>query len=323
LKIKKELKVGFAVLIFLAFALIGFYLIQNSSLFKKKSVVYAVFTKNEGLIEASPLLLNGYKIGEVDRLDLLRRDTAFQVLITFVLFEEVEIPKNSIARMISQDILGTKVVSVEPGNSSDLLKNGDTLATGFQVKFKDEVKGELQVIKNKIAGLAKGVDSIKANVNEVMNPNAGKTLSENFKTIKKSVSALKRGVKRIKPHIGKNQANVTEILNKINAISVNITNNTKLLSDIIGNFSNIQGTVAQSRIQDVMSNANTALQEANLAFTQFSKGNGSIGKINSDTSLYNKLNRAAQDLNLLMQDVRYNPERYPRFSIFGKRSSPP
>jgi phospholipid/cholesterol/gamma-HCH transport system substrate-binding protein len=36
----------------------------------------------------------------------------------------------------------------------------------------------------------------------------------------------------------------------------------------------------------------------------------------NDEALYNDLQRSAEQLNLLLEDIRLNPRRYVRFSIF-------
>ncbi|MBC7863938.1 MAG: MCE family protein, partial [Bacteroidia bacterium] len=60
----------------------------------------------------------------------------------------------------------------------------------------------------------------------------------------------------------------------------------------------------------------------NLILDQINKGEGTVGKLVKNDSLYNNLNKSAQDLDKLMKDLRQNPERYLHFSVFGKKSPP-
>jgi phospholipid/cholesterol/gamma-HCH transport system substrate-binding protein len=50
-------------------------------------------------------------------------------------------------------------------------------------------------------------------------------------------------------------------------------------------------------------------------------GQGTLGKLVSDDSLYVNLNHASQELDLLLEDLRLNPNRY--FSVFGKKDKLP
>nr|HRP00965.1 hypothetical protein [Flavobacteriales bacterium] len=50
-------------------------------------------------------------------------------------------------------------------------------------------------------------------------------------------------------------------------------------------------------------------------------GEGTMGKLMSNDSLYNNLNAASAELDLLLEDLRVNPNRY--FSVFGKKDRLP
>jgi phospholipid/cholesterol/gamma-HCH transport system substrate-binding protein len=51
------------------------------------------------------------------------------------------------------------------------------------------------------------------------------------------------------------------------------------------------------------------------------KGEGTLGQLANNDSLYNNLNSTAKDLDLLLNDFRKNPGRYIKFSVisFGKK----
>ena len=57
--------------------------------------------------------------------------------------------------------------------------------------------------------------------------------------------------------------------------------------------------------------------------TKLNSGDGTLGKLMSNDSLYNNLNLAMADLDSLLIDFRYNPKRYVNVSIFGRGSRPP
>jgi phospholipid/cholesterol/gamma-HCH transport system substrate-binding protein len=45
-------------------------------------------------------------------------------------------------------------------------------------------------------------------------------------------------------------------------------------------------------------------------------GEGTLGRLSTDDSLYVNMNAAAQSLNTLLQDLQANPNRYINISIF-------
>jgi phospholipid/cholesterol/gamma-HCH transport system substrate-binding protein len=49
-------------------------------------------------------------------------------------------------------------------------------------------------------------------------------------------------------------------------------------------------------------------------------GKGTIGKLLKNDSLYANLNKAIENLNLLLIDIKAKPKRYVHFSIFGRKN---
>ena len=187
---RNEIKIGIIVLVAIALFVFGFNFLKGVNVLKNETKIYAVFDYNDGLLEASPLLVNGYKIGQVNKLQLLQRDTTFKILATFILSEKISIPKNSIARLISQDLLGTKAVAIEMGNDKEFISNGDTLKTAFQENLTNAVRAELQPLKEKISGLVGSMDSVVQIVNEIMNRDVRKNLIESFSSIDRKSTRL-------------------------------------------------------------------------------------------------------------------------------------
>jgi len=53
------------------------------------------------------------------------------------------------------------------------------------------------------------------------------------------------------------------------------------------------------------------------------KGEGSLGKLLNEETLYNKLLYSAEALEALLVDLKSHPKRYVHFSIFGKKETTP
>jgi phospholipid/cholesterol/gamma-HCH transport system substrate-binding protein len=317
---RNELKIGIIVLVAIALFIFGFNFLKGVNVLKNETKIYAVFDYNDGLLEASPLLVNGYKIGQINKLQLIQRDTSFKILATFILSEKISIPKNSIARLISQDLLGTKAVAIEMGNAKEFVTNGDTLKTAFQENLTNAVRAELQPLKEKISGLVGSMDSVVQIVNEIMNRDVRKNLIESFSSIKNAVIALEQSTGKINMLMDEQQGSIASIISRINSITKNISDNNDKIAGIIENFEVISDSIARSNIKQTIESTNKALSQANLLLDEITKGQGTAGKLINDPSLYNNLNKSAQDLDMLLKDLRYNPERYLHFSVLGRKT---
>ena len=51
---------------------------------------------------------------------------------------------------------------------------------------------------------------------------------------------------------------------------------------------------------------------------QIESGNGTVGKLIYNDSLYNHISSLSADLDTLIIDINNHPEKYVRFSVFGK-----
>jgi phospholipid/cholesterol/gamma-HCH transport system substrate-binding protein len=76
-------------------------------------------------------------------------------------------------------------------------------------------------------------------------------------------------------------------------------------------------------LKDAINNADKSMKELNSLLAKINEGQGTIGKLAKNDSLYNNLNKSSEDLDKLLKDLRLNPERYIHFSVFGRKSSKP
>ena len=49
---------------------------------------------------------------------------------------------------------------------------------------------------------------------------------------------------------------------------------------------------------------------------KINKGEGSIGQLLNNDTLYLELEKSSRDLNLLLEDIRLHPKKYVKLSLF-------
>lgn len=321
MKISKELKVGIVVIVAIALFIFGFQFLKGKNIFNKQTTLFSVYDKIDGLIEANPLQVNGFKVGQVSKIELLRvGDTSYKVKVSFILTEDVKIPKNSKARIISADLLGTKAVQIIFNQEeTEYVKDGDELIPDTDKSLQENVSAEIAPLKKKMEGLIGSIDSVMTVVKEVMNADVRNNLIASFESIKNTIKTLESTTYKVDTLVSSEQARLANIINKVNSIAANIERNNDKITNIINNFSSLSDTLAKSKIKETIENTNKALAQANGIIADINAGKGSVGKLIKNDSLYNNLNKSAADLDKLMNDLRINPERYMHFSIFGRK----
>ncbi|MDP2723851.1 MAG: MCE family protein, partial [Bacteroidales bacterium] len=72
----------------------------------------------------------------------------------------------------------------------------------------------------------------------------------------------------------------------------------------------------QSDIPGTFANINTTLLDMQVLLQSIQDGKGTLGQLMVNDSLYNQLTNSAASLDSLLLDVKANPKRYVKFSVF-------
>lgn len=320
MKISKELKIGVTVTAAIGLFLWGFNFLKGSNLFSHKYELYAVYPKIDGLIEANPLLVNGFKVGQINKISLTQdKNGNYAVLVKFLLTEDVKIPKHSIAKAVSSDLLGSKAVEIIYSDSQEYVQSGDTLIAESEEGLKTAVSKQLTPLQKKAEGLISSIDSVMTVVQFILNDKTRDNLNKSFESIKKALQSLEQTCYKLDDLVESERSKISSILTKLNGLAGMLEKNTGKIDNIIGNFSNLSDSLAKSQLKDAIAEADQTLIELNKLIAQINAGQGTLGKLAKNDSLYNNLNKASDDLDKLLKDLRINPERYIHFSVFGRK----
>ena len=82
----------------------------------------ATFGRTDGLVVGDKVRMAGIDVGRVVGATL---DEHFNAVLKLEIIEGLQIPDDSSAAIVSNSIMGSKYIEIEPGGSEDYLKNGD------------------------------------------------------------------------------------------------------------------------------------------------------------------------------------------------------
>lgn len=322
MKVSKEFKIGVVVVCAIAAFIWGVNFLKGSNIFTHKYYLYAVYPKIDGLIPANPVLISGYKIGQVTDISLLKQNGENKVLVKFLLTENVDIPKGSIARSVSADLLGSKAVEIIFSKNTEYVKNGDTLVAETESGFKEALDKRIAPIQAKAENLISSMDSVINVVNSILNKKTRDNLDKSFESIHKAMISLEQTAYKLDDLVGSEKAKISSILTHVNAITANLDKNGQKIDNIIGNLNSLTDSLAKAQLKEAITDADKSLKELNTLLAGINKGQGTLGKMAKNDSLFNNLNKSSADLDRLLKDLRLNPERYIHFSVFGRKKKP-
>ncbi len=287
----KEMMIGACVLIALAILFFGIEYLKGVSIFRPSNYYYAVYTDVKGLEVSAPVMVNGYKIGQVDNVELMY-DRPGNVLVSMSLDKKFRIPVNSKA-LIESSLLGTASVKIEMARGSEFYTPGDTIPAGIASGMMDQVSEQLLP---GVSGMMPKLDSIFTNINNITGNEA---LLQSFKNIEELTATLNSTAKAL-------NATVRTLPSTVGSVNGVISSVDSLVADL----NRVTSEIANAPIDSTLNNFNRISADLAAITGQLQDPNSTVGALLNDSGLYDNLTKASQSLDSLLVDIRKNPKRY-------------
>ena len=236
-----------------------------------------------------------------------------------MLKEDIKIPKNSIARLVSSDLLGSKAVEIILSDKTEFVENGDTLISATEQGLKESFNKQLAPLQAKAEILIGSIDSVMTVAKLMLNADARKNIDQSFLSFRNAILTLEKTAIKLDNLIISEKPKISVILNNLSSISSNLSKSESKINSILSNVSNITDSLSKSQLKSAIFNAEKSVKELNILLSKINQGQGTLGKLIKNDSLYINLNKSAENLDKFLKDIKANPKRYVNFSIFGKK----
>lgn len=315
MKYKREIGIGLVFIVALALFIWGFSYLKGFNLFKEQRVLYAVYERVSGLTKANPVSINGLKVGQVSDI-YFNPDFSGEIVVEITIETEIPIPKNSVALIYSSDLMGSKAINLQLSTDSLFVSNGDTLGTKVEASLKEAVNQQIQPLKAKAEELIMSIDTVVTVIKQIFNEQARENLTSSLASIEQTFANLESASYNLDEMIAAEKVRLAEIMFNLESITTTIRENEDNIENILTNFSSISDSLAKAEIPQTFANINKVVGDVAGIIEKINNGEGSIGMLINDEGLYRDLQKSAEQLHLLMEDIRENPKRYVRFSLF-------
>jgi len=316
--IKKEIKIGLVTIAALLIAGWGVNFLKGHNVLKRSVTYYGLYKNVSGMNEACPIFYRGLKIGSVRdiALDAEHND---RLLVTFSISADINFPKNSVARIYSLDLMGTKGVEIVKGDSKEPLMPGDTLNTYVVGDLKDQLSIEVLPLKDKMERLIVNFDSLLVDVNRLF-------VGENMDNINGSIKMLNKTLSNTAQLTGTLARSFSEggdyhiLMKRMDSILISLNKQTPYLDTTFSNVAEFTRKLNEVELSETLQQLNATLKQTTKMLAGLNSGDGSMGMLMNDKELYYNLVDASANLNRLLMDVRHQPKKYVHFSAvnFGK-----
>jgi mce family protein len=297
----KLVKIGFFTLLAIALLYFGLNYLKGLAVFGREYSYYARFTSVEGLSVASPVKINGYKVGTVQGLEFeIAPDGTASTLVQVNIDRDYKIPRGTRAS-IKAAIFGGAQLDLQLATSQQILAEGDFLETNEGAG--DPLNTLGNEILPRVAQLIPKIDSILSSTQQLLaTPELKQSIHEAHATLASARSSMQKLDGLMTALQGYTRQDVAPMLGKANSTLTRIDNFSQQLDSI--------------NVRQIMTNLETTSNELHTLSQQLNSKEGTLGKVINDEKLYEDLRSLLTRTDSLVTDFKAHPRKYINLSIF-------
>ncbi len=315
MKSSRYVLIGIVIVGAIVSLIFGLNYLKGNNYFQVENNYFVKYENVQGLMVSNPVLISGFKVGQIKSIDLVI-DEEQTILVELTIDHNILLNDSTIAMISSLDLMGSKGIVLSLGNGKNQLSAGDTLISEVEKDLKEQVSAQMLPLKLKAEDLMVSIEDAMKVVKDIFNNQNKHNIDGALFNLNRTLGTLSHTSIQLDSILTNNRAKLNHIFSNIESISGNLKNNNQQIELIIKNLALVSDSLAKSKLLSTINNANSALSEANQILTKINKGEGSMGQLINNDTLYKHLENSAKDLDRLLIDIRENPKRYIHYSLF-------
>lgn len=320
--IRREYSIALLVLAAVGLLIFGFNYLKGLDLFQKRNIYHVVYADVSGISGASPVYYNGYKVGQVISTNLVNAGRG-GIAVSFQLNEDqLLLPEDTKVRIYSADLF-SRALQLVMGESSTQAEAGDTLLGDAQLSLTDAVGEQIDPLKRKAEGMLANVDSVLSAMNRLLNDSAIGDIDASFSSIRSTLETFNGTAQRLDGIVASEAQAIHLILDNLGQVSRNLVAYNARITGILANVDSTTATLAGDELKQAVSDLSKSSAQLSAMMEGLQAGQGSLGALLKNDTLYTNLEQASKELDLLLEDMRLNPNRYVHLSVFGRKDRLP
>ena len=307
MKTSREIKTAFLVLGGIALFIYGFSFLKGTSLLERDKTIYTIYDEVEGLVPGAKVTINGLSVGKISEIDFLPNST--RILITMKIRDELVFSNRSTALLYETGLIGGMAISIKTVfDNENKIISGDTLPSEVKPGLTELINRQIEPLQAKISSMISSADSLFLGVSNVLDNNTQLNLKNTLQNLSKTTQNLNEASSYLIKILEENKNDINSTFNNFSGTSANL----KSITD----------SISEANISLTLREFNETVSGLNLILSSIEAGNGTLGKIVNDESLYESLMDTSDELKSLLSDLKNHPKRYINLSIFGKKEKP-
>ena len=293
----------------------GLNYMKGHNFFVKENNYYVTYKKISGLQVSNPVSINGFKVGQVKDIKLILNDTGNDILVELNIDQNIHLKDSTVAMIYSLDLMGSKGINLTIGKGPEL-SVGDTLISAVEEDLKDQVSAQMLPLKIKAEDLMSSIEDAMTVVKNLFNKTNTANIEGTLKNLNRTFKTLEHTSTELDSLLTHGRGKLDRIFANVESITNNLKNNNKQIDFILKNLALVSDSLAKSKLLSTIDNANRTLAQTDSIMRKINEGEGTIGQLINNDTLYRNLESASISLDKLLIDIKENPKRYIHYSLF-------
>jgi phospholipid/cholesterol/gamma-HCH transport system substrate-binding protein len=335
---RNEVKLALFALAAMLLGFWGFRFLQGTNILNARKGYITSFQDIKDLKVSSPVFISGYQVGTVTEINLDENDPR-KVWVEFSVKRGVNIPKTTFVVLYPINLTGGMALRLD---YSKPCKGDDCAEAGTH--FASTSESMLNSLLGKPDSLTPYVQKMQAGVNALsdtlFSPYNNTGLSRTARDLEASMAHIKALTANMNSMVVGNQVALSSVLKNLASVTQTLSSSQNQIKSMLTNFDQFStglgkvnmvnttgkvdktldsATVAAHQLKMTLASTEKTISELQTTLSRINNGNGTIGKLASDETIYKNLLRTSTNMDLLLQDLRLNPKRYVHVSVFGKK----
>jgi phospholipid/cholesterol/gamma-HCH transport system substrate-binding protein len=294
----REAWVGLFVVAGIAATVILLAVMTDAALFRGRYIVTTNVPNAGGIRTGDPVQMLGVNVGRIIGFGIGQKDVDVRLEIE----GEYKIPKDSRVEVKASGLLGGMVADVIPGASAEVIGWGDRIAGASGIGLFD-----------KMDTLAGEADKVAIKVQNLLSDETVKDIQGGASDARRSLQSLQAILKEQRGELKALSASLKRSAEGMEKVTTGpeIERTVKRVDELVQRLDGTVGTLDKS----------SKSLESILA--RMDRGEGTLGKLSTDDTLYKNaseasanLNKATQELNKLLADFQAHPRKYINLKVF-------
>lgn len=303
MKISREVKTAVLVISGIVLFVYLYNFLQNKNLFGDEVAFYTEFDYN-ALTMSSPVTIMGNTVGKIEDIKYIFKTGKTRV--DFSVDPRLSFSKSSTVRLYETGIMGGNALAIIDSNEGEPAKKGDFISSEIQPGLINTLKDNFSGLSTNLDKTLRSADTLMVSLNTLVSDDSNEGLKATIAELNSTLKSFKTLSYSIQGVINKNDEKIAETLESFKTTSAS--------------FAELSENLKELDLTKTVSDFDKTLVSLQGILASVERGDGTLGKLLKNDSLYNNLDAASKQMELLLLDIKLHPARYRR--ILSKKEIP-